>query len=98
MAAGFKTPVSNAKSKLETSSPLIGTLNLVLWEFEIEMPVVFIGEPTYPIRLWILKPYTIKGTLTADQMQFNFRPAVHEGLLTILLVDSRGGREGLSRK
>ncbi|CAM5096995.1 unnamed protein product [Natator depressus] len=38
---------------------------------DVEMPIVILGDPAYPLMPWLMKPYT--GTLDSSQEQFNYR-------------------------
>lgn len=45
----------------------------ILPEKEIRMPVVITGDPAYPLRSWLMKPYIGRGNLTPSQRLFNYR-------------------------
>ncbi|CAM4497070.1 unnamed protein product [Lepidochelys kempii] len=38
---------------------------------DVEMPIVILGDPAYPLLLWLMKPYT--GSLDSSKEQFNHR-------------------------
>ncbi|XP_065418090.1 uncharacterized protein LOC135974373 [Chrysemys picta bellii] len=38
---------------------------------DVEMPIVILGEPAYPLMPWLMKPYT--GSLDSSQDLFNYR-------------------------
>ncbi|KAG6929024.1 hypothetical protein G0U57_006683, partial [Chelydra serpentina] len=37
----------------------------------VEMPIVILGDPAYPLMPWLMKPYT--GALDSDKELFNYR-------------------------
>uniref|UniRef100_A0A8C3PC11 Putative nuclease HARBI1 n=1 Tax=Chrysemys picta bellii TaxID=8478 RepID=A0A8C3PC11_CHRPI len=38
---------------------------------EVEMPIVILGDPAYPLMPWLMKPYT--GSLDSSKERFNYR-------------------------
>uniref|UniRef100_A0A8C3HCJ4 DDE Tnp4 domain-containing protein n=1 Tax=Chrysemys picta bellii TaxID=8478 RepID=A0A8C3HCJ4_CHRPI len=38
---------------------------------DVEMPIVILGDPAYPLMPWLMKPYT--GSLDRSQKLFNYR-------------------------
>uniref|UniRef100_A0A8C3FBM1 Putative nuclease HARBI1 n=1 Tax=Chrysemys picta bellii TaxID=8478 RepID=A0A8C3FBM1_CHRPI len=38
---------------------------------DVEMPIVILGDPAYPLMPWLMKPYT--GSLDSSQELFNYR-------------------------
>ncbi|KAM7170565.1 uncharacterized protein RBU57_005217 [Macrochelys suwanniensis] len=38
---------------------------------DVEMPIVILGDPAYPLMPWLMKPYT--GTLDSEKELFNYR-------------------------
>ena len=39
----------------------------------IDVPVVIIGDPAYPLKRWLMKGFPNTGRLTREQTNFNFR-------------------------
>ncbi|XP_046556706.1 protein ALP1-like [Haliotis rubra] len=42
-------------------------------DHKVDMPVVLIADPAYPMCPWLLKPYSNRGALTEEQSYFNYR-------------------------
>ena len=40
---------------------------------ETEIPIVVLGDPTYPLLPWLMKPYIDNGHLSPEQQTFNYR-------------------------
>ncbi|KAG6932218.1 hypothetical protein G0U57_000214, partial [Chelydra serpentina] len=38
---------------------------------DVEMPIVILGDPAYPLMPWLMKPYT--GALDSSKELFNYR-------------------------
>ncbi|KAG6925776.1 hypothetical protein G0U57_013437, partial [Chelydra serpentina] len=38
---------------------------------DVEMPIVILGDPAYPLMPWLMKPYT--GALDSEKELFNYR-------------------------
>ena len=41
-------------------------------EYE-EVPIVLLGDPAYPLKPWLQKPFSDGGNLSAEQFYFNYR-------------------------
>ena len=39
----------------------------------VEVPIVVLGDPAYPLLPWIMKPYIDTSNLTCEQQRFNYR-------------------------
>ncbi|CAM4633405.1 unnamed protein product [Caretta caretta] len=48
---------------------------------DVEMPIVILGDPAYPLMPWLMKPYT--GTLDSSKEQFNYRLSKNGGRMCI---------------
>ncbi|XP_067667653.1 putative nuclease HARBI1 [Haliotis asinina] len=40
---------------------------------DVQLPVVILGDPAYPLRSWLLKPFPNRGALSSSQRVFNSR-------------------------
>jgi hypothetical protein len=49
------------------------TKKIVIQRGETDLPVTIIADPAYPLKPWIMKPYSGRGNLTAAQVRFNYR-------------------------
>ena len=39
----------------------------------VNVPVLLVGDSSYPLTTWLMKPYAFRGNLTHDQKHFNYR-------------------------
>ena len=39
----------------------------------VDIPVVLVGDPAYPLLPWLMKPFADTGQLTREQVRFNYR-------------------------
>ena len=39
----------------------------------VEIPLVILGDPAYPLLTWIMKPFSDNGRLAESQKTFNYR-------------------------
>uniref|UniRef100_A0A1X7U8G8 DDE Tnp4 domain-containing protein n=1 Tax=Amphimedon queenslandica TaxID=400682 RepID=A0A1X7U8G8_AMPQE len=39
----------------------------------VNVPLVFLGDPAYPLQPWLKKPFIYNGNLTDAQKKFNYR-------------------------
>ena len=39
----------------------------------IDIPVMILGDPAYPLLSWLMKPYSVSGTFRRKQRHFNYR-------------------------
>ena len=44
-----------------------------LWFGSHEIPTLLVGDSAYPIKSWLMKPFTHSPTLTQEQKQFNYK-------------------------
>ena len=38
----------------------------------VDIPLLIIGDPAYPLLEWLMKPYSDTGRLTRSQLNFNY--------------------------
>ena len=43
-----------------------------IWN-EVDMPLVLIGDPVYPMCSWLLNPYGNREAFTEEKAHFNYR-------------------------
>ena len=39
----------------------------------VEVPLLILGHPAYPLLPWLMKPFTDNGHLTAAERHYNYR-------------------------
>ena len=39
----------------------------------VDVPLVMLGDPAYPLVSWLMKPYTLNDHTPADEKHFNYR-------------------------
>ena len=39
----------------------------------VDVPIVVLGDPAYPLLLWLMKPYTATGPLSRQQRRCNYQ-------------------------
>ena len=40
---------------------------------DVEIPLLILGDPAYPLLPWLMKPYPKTGNLTRQQQHYNYR-------------------------
>ena len=40
---------------------------------DVEIPILLVGDPAYPLLPWVMKPFSDTGQLSRQQIQFNYR-------------------------
>ncbi|KAG6940320.1 hypothetical protein G0U57_017458, partial [Chelydra serpentina] len=58
---------------------------------DVEMPIMILGDPAYPLMPWLMKPYT--GALDTEKELFNYRLSNAEWWWSVLLDVSKGDGE-----
>ena len=46
---------------------------------EVEVPILILGDPAYPLLPWLMKPFSDNGKLTRPQKHFNYRAQPSKG-------------------
>ena len=39
----------------------------------VDVPLLILGDPAYPLETWLMKPFTDNGRLSDEQKNFNYR-------------------------
>ena len=47
--------------------------NWIVKYHHVDVPLLIIGAPAYPLLEWLMKPYSDTGRLTSQQLTFNYR-------------------------
>ena len=56
---------------------------------ETQMPTVLLGDPAYPLKPWLMKPFSNRGNLTPTQNEFNYRLSRARMIIETLLGVSK---------
>ena len=40
---------------------------------DVDVPLVVLGDPAYPLSSWLMKPFSDTGSLTTEQQHYNYR-------------------------